>query len=101
MCWTHPIWKSASAGTFASFGLLPVMRWPVALLMPLPASGNHCQSLPVCGPYLAMEKLESFDRFAPTFATHPTVGIVIIAWAFAFLDCEMNVSPPSPGVALE
>ena len=24
--------------------------------MPLPASGNHCQSLPVCAPYLAIEK---------------------------------------------
>ena len=27
--------------------------------VPSPASGNHCQSLPVCGPYFAIEKLES------------------------------------------
>ena len=44
--------------------------------IPLPASGNHCQSLPVCVPYLACEKLASLARFVPSFATQPIIGIV-------------------------
>ena len=64
--------------------------WPL-LRMPLPASGIHCQSLPVCAPYLAMEKLASFDRLAPSLATQSIVGMVIIAWAPA-----VRASPPAP-----
>ena len=68
--------------------------------MPLPASGNHCQSLPVCAPYLAIEKLASLLRFGPTFATQSIIGIVSIAWALAARAFAMNVSPRSPASAL-
>ena len=73
-------------------------NWPL-VRMPLPASGYHCQSLPVCAPYLAIEKLASFERFGPSFATQSIVGMVIIACAPAARALAMNVSPISPGVA--
>ena len=72
-----PAGTSNSTGTFASFGSLPVTFWPL-VRTPLPASGNHCQSLPVCAPYLAIEKLASLLRFAPSFATQSIIGIVSI-----------------------
>src|SRR5215212_9200649 len=84
----------------ASFGSLPAMFWPVADDTPLPASGYHCQSLPVCGPYLATEKLASLERFAPSFASQPRVGMVIIASAPAFFVLPMNASASAPAVAL-
>ena len=67
---------------------------------PLPASGNHCQSLPVCGPYFAIEKLASLLRFGPSFATQSNIGIVIIGCAFADFASDTNVSPRSPATAL-
>ncbi len=73
-------------------------NWPL-VRMPLPASAYHCQSLPVCAPYLAIEKLASFERFGPSFATQSIVGMVIIACAPAARALAMNVSPISPGVA--
>ena len=86
-------------GTFASRGSLPVMNWPLAPT-PLPASGIHCQSLPVCAPYFAIEKPASFVRLVPTFATQSISGIVSIAWAFAAVELAKKVSPRSPAVAL-
>src|SRR5690348_1574905 len=76
------------------------MLWPVLLATPLPASGNHCASLPVSGPYFAMEELQSLARLAPRLATQPLVGMVNIACAPAALLLEMKVSPRSPVVAL-
>ena len=73
--------------------------WPF-VKMPFPASGNHCQSLPVCGPYLAIEKLASLPRLEPSFATQSIMGIVSMAWAFAARELAKNVSPRSPAVAL-
>src|SRR2546429_7664725 len=85
---------------FAWFLSFHVMYAPSLERMPLPASGNHCQSLPVCGPYLAMEKLGSLERFGPSLATQPIIGIVSIACAPADFEFEMKVSPRSPAVAL-
>ena len=98
-CCTQPCWNVEFDGTLASFGSLPVTFWPL-VRTPLPASANHCQSFPVCAPYLAMEKLASLLRFAPTLATQSIVGIVSIAWAFAAREFATNVSPRSPAVAL-
>src|SRR5215204_3336264 len=82
----------------ASFGSLPVIGCPVAAEIPLPASANE-PSDPVCGPYLAIEKLASFARFWPSFATHPRVGTVRIACAPAVLVRPTNVSAHSPATA--
>src|SRR5262245_40380414 len=68
--------------------------------MPLPASGNHCQSFPVCAPYLAMEKLESLPRLGPSLATQPIVGMVIIDWAPTLLFAAMKSSLSLPAVEL-
>ena len=73
-------------------------NWPL-VRMPLPASGNHCQSLPVCAPYFAIEKLASFARFGPSLATQSSIGMVNIGCAPAARALAMNVSPLSPGVA--
>ncbi|MBV6430931.1 MAG: hypothetical protein IANPNBLG_01053 [Bryobacteraceae bacterium] len=73
---------------------------PVLLSTPLPASGNHCQSFPVCAPYLAWEKLASLDRPAPNFATHPMMGMVSMGSAPPARLWLMNVSPCSPAVEL-
>ncbi len=74
-------------------------NWPV-VRMPLPASGNHCQSLPVCAPYLAMEKPASFERLAPSRATQPMSGTVSIGCAPAAREAAKKVSPRSPATAL-
>src|SRR5262245_20243422 len=74
---------------------------PFDCRMPLPASGNHCQSLPVCAPYLVMEKLASLVRFEPSLASQPMIGMVSMAWAPAFLVMEKNVSPRSPATELD
>ncbi len=87
--------------TSASFGSSPVMLRPVLFYTPLPASGNHCQSFAVCASYLAIEKLASLARFAPSFATHPIIGTVSMACAPADLLVEKNVSPRSPATGLE
>src|SRR6266850_3322133 len=84
----------------ASFGSLPVTNWLSEERTPLPASGNHCQSLAFCGPYLAMEKLESFPRFGPSFATQPIVGMVNIGWAPADLLSSMKSSFALPAIEL-
>src|SRR5580658_6919531 len=84
----------------ASFGSLPVICWLVEARIPLPASGNHCESLPVCVPYVACEKLASFARFVPRLATQPIMGMVTSACAPAALVLEMNVSPTSPATEL-
>src|SRR5581483_2265047 len=86
-------------GALASLGSLPVTNWPL-VRTPLPASGNHCQSLPLCAPYLAMEKLASLERLAPSLATQSSMGIVNIACAPAALELAINVSPRSPATAL-
>ena len=86
-------------GTLASLGSLPVTNWPL-VRTPFPASGNHCQSVPVCAPYLAIEKLASLLRLAPTLATQSIIGIVSMACALAARALAMNVSPRSPAVAL-
>src|SRR5262250_1644078 len=86
--------------TLASVGLLPTTNWPVLCRTPFPASGNHCQSLPVWAPYLAIEKLESLARPLPNLATHPIMGIVTIDCAPAVRLSETKVSIRSPGVEL-
>ncbi len=48
-CWIYDAWKLESTGTLASSGSLPTISTPFAA-MPLPASGNHCQSFRVCAP---------------------------------------------------
>src|ERR1044072_3511285 len=96
---TQFCWKVELLATFASLGSLPETGWPVLDKMPLPASGNHCASLPVCAPYLAMEKLASLLRFAGTFATQLSMGMVSMACAPPALLLEMKVSPRSPAVA--
>src|SRR5439155_1250852 len=100
-CCTQPCSNETLFGTFASFGSLPVTFWPLLWRTPLPASGYHCQSLPVCAPYLACEKLASLLRLGPSFATQSSIGIVTIACAPAAFACEMKVSPRSPAVELE
>ncbi len=67
--------------------------------MPLPASGNHCQSASCCGPYLRMEKLQVLARFAPRRATQSSIGRVSIAWDPACRHAAMKLSPISPGTA--
>src|SRR4029450_12523653 len=62
--------------------------------------GNHCQSLPVCAPYLAWEKLASLERFPPSRAIQSSMGIVIIGRAPADWVEEMKVSPRSPATLL-
>ena len=99
-CCTHPCWKVEFAATLASLGSLPVTGWPVALKMPLPASGNHWESAPVWGPYLAIEKLASFPRLGPSFPTQPMVGMVSRGWAPPDLAWEMKASVASPALGL-
>ncbi len=89
-----------SVSVLASAGLL-ITFCPLELNTPLPASGYHCQSLPVCAPYLAMEKLASLPRLEPSLATQPIMGMVSIACAPAPLLMEKNVSPRSPATELE
>src|SRR5205823_4587636 len=100
MCCTQLCWSETPFGTFASLGSLPVMLKPVLFDTPLPASAYHCQSLPVCGPYFACEKLASFPRPLPTFASQSMIGTVIIGCAPAPRLVLMNVSPRSPAVGL-
>ena len=73
-CCTQACWKSEFDGTLASFGSLPVTFWPL-LRMPLPASGNHCESLPVCGAVFGDREARELARFAPSLATQPIIGI--------------------------
>src|SRR5262245_1227870 len=101
MCWIQLFWNADVAGMFASFGSLPVTFWLFAARTPLPASGNHCESLNFWAPYFAIEKLASLLRLAPSFATQPTIGIVTIGSAPAPFALAMKVSPPSPAVLLE
>jgi hypothetical protein len=83
----------------ASLASFPVTYAPL-VRTPLPASGNHCQSASACAPYFATEKLASFERFPPTFATQPMVGMVSMGSAPASFDVVTNVSPTSPAVEL-
>src|SRR5204863_6552869 len=85
--------------TLASFGSLPETYWP-DVSTPLPASGNHCQSFPVCAPYLAIEKLASLLRLGPTLAIQSIIGTVSIACAPTARVFAMKVSPRSPATAL-
>jgi len=55
--------------TFGSRGIVADYVLAAVVRTPLPASGIHCQSLPVCGPYSPNRKLASLLRFDPTFAT--------------------------------
>jgi hypothetical protein len=77
-----------------------VIGWPVLLETPLPASGYHCASVPVCCPYLATEKLASLLRFAPSFATQSSMGMVTMDSAPTLLLFWMKVSPRSPWAEL-
>ena len=86
-------------GTLASFGSLPVTRLPF-VRTPLPASGNHCQSLSGWAPYFAAEKLASFVRPAPSLATQPMSGTVIIGSAPPWRESAMKLSAEPPAVAL-
>src|SRR5262249_14381590 len=90
-----------SAGMLASLGSLPVTNCPSEARTPLPASGNHCQSLSFWAPYFWIEKLESFARFwPPSLATHPIVGIVSNAFAFAALLPAIKSSFSFPAVEM-
>src|SRR5437763_6637335 len=99
MCCTQLCCSDVLFCTLASFGSFHVMLWPPCRT-PLPASANHCQSLPVCAPYFACEKLASLLRLEPTLATHPMIGIVIIGCAPALRDTVKNGSPRCPAGAL-
>src|SRR5579871_2836299 len=82
---------------FASLGSLPVMSALELVITPLPASGNHCQSLSLWRPYLVIEKLLRRWEFGPSFATQPIIGMVIIGCAPPFLESLMNSSSVAPG----
>src|SRR5436190_22656282 len=99
MCCTQPCCSDVLFGVLASLGSFHVIVCPPCNT-PLPASGYHCQSLPVCAPYLACEKLESLPRPLPSFATQSMIGTVIIGCAPAPRLVVMNVSPRSPAVPL-
>ena len=68
---TKPFWKLASAGSAQSLGSLLVMLLPPALT-PLPASGIHCASLPLCAPYLAIEKHAVLARAGRAWQPSPS-----------------------------
>src|SRR6185295_8051100 len=100
MACTHWRWYAELLGTLASFGSLPLTGSPDDCRIPLPASGNHCQSLPVCAPYFACEKLASLPRFTPILAIQPIIGMVSSGCAPPALLLEMKVSPRSPATLL-
>lgn len=52
-----------------------------------------------CGPYLATEKLERIERFAPSFATQPTIGSVTSGSAAPARDCATKSSAALPSIA--
>src|SRR5438105_10594568 len=99
MCCTHCCCRAEVLLVFASLGSLPATFCPVDLRIPLPASGNHCGSFPVCAPYLVCEKLASLLRLEPSLATQSSIGMVIMARAPPACVVEMNVSPRSPATA--
>src|ERR1019366_3855064 len=92
-------WSEEVLPMLASFGSFPVTYCPLDFSMPLPASGNHCASFPVCAPYLACEKLASLLRLGPSLAIQSSIGMVIMARAPPACVVEMNVSPRSPATA--
>src|ERR1035441_2984683 len=93
-------WKTELVGKLASFGLFQVMGLlPLVLLFPLPASGIHWESLPVCGPYLLMEYLASLPRPAPSLGGQPIMGMVSSGWAPPFLLLATKSSAVAAGVA--
>src|SRR5439155_4871621 len=100
MCCAQLCCIVALFGVLASFGSFQVMFWPVLCCTPLPASGYHCQSVPVWAPYFPTEKLESLLRLAPSLATQSIMGTVIIDCAPTLLLMVMKVSPRSPAVEL-